>query len=140
MVSYFYARLTKRNFVFRATSYFDLVFFGLVGVWFERYEIYIHAENKGFGLTDPPHEFHVFMQALLEDNKTGQFHFDWLLSAVAFCIWLRLLFMLILTNTFGPLITTTVRMIKDLAIFFVLFIIELVAFSCVGILSFGNLP
>ena len=48
--------------------------------------------------------------------------------------------MLILTNTFGPLITITVRMIKDLMIFFVLFIIELVAFSCVGILSFGNLP
>ena len=71
MVSYFYARLTKRNFVFRATSYFDLIFFALVAVWFERYEIYIHAENKGFGLTDPPHEYHVFMQALLEDNKTG---------------------------------------------------------------------
>ena len=80
------------------------------------------------------------MQALLEDNRTGEFHFDWLLSAVAFCIWLRLLFMLILTNTFGPLITITVNMMKDLTIFFVLFGIELVAFSCVGILSFGNLP
>ena len=30
-------------------------------------------------------------------------------------------------------------MMKDLTIFFVLFSIELVAFACVGILSFGNL-
>ena len=111
----------------------------LVAVWFERYEIYIHADNKGFGLTDPPHEYHIFMQELLEDNKTGRFHFDWLLSAVAFCFWLRLLFMLILTDVFGPLITITVCMMKDLMIFFVLFVIELIAFACVGILSFGNL-
>ena len=70
---------------------------------------------------------------------TGDFHFDWLLSAVAFLFWLRLLFMLILTNTFGPLITITINMLRDLFIFFILFMIELTAFSCVGILSFGNL-
>ena len=47
--------------------------------------------------------------------------------------------MLILTDVFGPLITITVKMMGDLLIFFVLFAIELVAFACVGILSFGNL-
>ena len=47
--------------------------------------------------------------------------------------------MLILTNTFGPLITITINMMRDLGIFFILFLIELIAFSCVGILSFGNL-
>ena len=47
--------------------------------------------------------------------------------------------MLILTDIFGPLITITVKMMKDLTIFFVLFMIELVAFACVGILSFGNI-
>ena len=47
--------------------------------------------------------------------------------------------MLILTNTFGPLITITINMLRDLFIFFILFMIELTAFSCVGILSFGNL-
>ena len=62
-----------------------------------------------------------------------------LLAACAFMFWLRLLFMLILTNTFGPLIAITMNMMKDLSIFFVLFVIELVAFSCVGILSFGNM-
>ena len=31
-------------------------------------------------------------------------------------------------------------MTKDLSIFFVLLVIELTAFSCVGLLTFGNLP
>ena len=139
LISFVFSRFTNRNYVLRATSFLDIVFFILVVVWFYKYEVYIHSENKGFGLSDPPHNHHIFMQQLLEDNRTGNFHFDWLLSAVAFFVWLRLLFMLILTNTFGPLITITIRMMKDLVIFFVLFIIELLAFSCVAILSFGNL-
>ena len=47
--------------------------------------------------------------------------------------------MLRLTSTFGPLIVIMVQMTKDLSIFFVLLAIELIAFSCVGILSFGSL-
>ena len=79
------------------------------------------------------------MQQLLEDNRTGDFHFDWLLAATAFGFWLRMLFMLILTNTFGPLIIITVQMMKNMSTFFVLFLINLIAFACVGILSFGNM-
>ena len=80
------------------------------------------------------------MQMLLEDNRTGDFHFDWLLAICAFLYWTRMLLMLILTNTFGPLIIITVKMVEDMSVFFVLILIELIAFACVGILSFGNLP
>lgn len=100
-----------------------MAIFTCVALWFEKFEEYIHDSNEGFNLTDPPHEYHIFMQRLLNDINTGDFHFDWLLAGTAFLFWIRLIFMLQLTNTFGPLIRTTVAMLQDLITFFLLFII-----------------
>jgi len=47
--------------------------------------------------------------------------------------------MMQLTALFGPLIRTTAAMMGDLVTFFLLFTIQLIAFACVGILSFGKL-
>ena len=139
LMTYIYARYTDRVFVVRMTSYIDLGIFGVVLFWFEKYEEYLYTENDGFGLSDPPKQSHLFMQRLINDIKTGEFHFDWLLSSVAFLFWIRLIFLLQLTLTFGPLILATQAMMKDLIVFFGLFTIQLIAFSCVGILTFGSL-
>ena len=106
-----YANYTNRNFVMRSTSWLDLAIFTCVTIWFEKFEEYIHEDNEGFNLTDPPHEYHRFMQRLLNDVNTGDFHFDWLLAGTAFLFWIRLIFMLQLTNKFGPLIRTTAAML-----------------------------
>ena len=123
----------------RSSNYLDLAVFACVVVWFEKYEVYLHDDNAGFNLTDPPHEYHRFMQHLLNDVGTGEFHFDWLLAGTAFLFWIRLISMLQLTSVFGPLIRTTMAMLQDLMIFFMLFTLQLIAFSCVGILAFGML-
>lgn len=68
LMSYIYSAYTNRNFHVRWTSIVDLVIFACVVVWFEKYEVYIHDDNEGFGLTDPPHKFHIFMQRMLNDN------------------------------------------------------------------------
>lgn len=73
-----------------------------------------------------------------DEIESGTFHFDVLLAAVAFCYWLRLLVMLELTWTFGPLIAIISRMMADMMIFFGLFVIQLIAFGCVAILTFGQ--
>lgn len=114
-----------------------MALFACVLIWFEKYEEYIHEDNSGFNLTDPPHEYHRFMQRLLGDIDTGEFHFDWLLAFTAFLFWIRLSSMLQLTLTFGPLIRTTMAMMKDLITFFLLFALQLMAFACVAILAFG---
>ena len=62
LVSYVYSRLTNRNFVLRFTTIFDLGITALVIVWFIKFEQYIFAENRGMGISDPPHEHHIFMQ------------------------------------------------------------------------------
>ena len=59
-----------------------------------------------------------------------------MIAIASSCFWVRLIFMLMLTSTFGPLLTILVNMFKDLAIFFVLFTIELVAFASIGLLCF----
>ena len=61
------------------------------------------------------------------------------MAATAFLFWIRLIFMMQLTALFGPLIRTTAAMMGDLVTFFLLFTIQLIAFACVGILSFGKL-
>merc|ERR1740117_637792 len=47
--------------------------------------------------------------------------------------------MLMLTLTFGPLINIMIHMTKDLMVFLALFMIQLFAFTCIGILMFGQL-
>ena len=79
------------------------------------------------------------MWRLYNDQVSGDFHFDWLLGATAFLFWIRLIFMLQLTGVFGPLIRTTAALILDLITFFLLYFIQLIAFSCVAILCLGEL-
>ena len=138
-MAWIFSKYSDRRFIMRSLSYLDLALFACVLIWFEQYEVYIHDENAGFYLSEPPHEYHRFMQRLLNDVSTGEFHFDWLLAATAFLFWIRLIFMLQLTTVFGPLIRITMAMMKDLITFFLLFTLQLIAFSCVGILAFGML-
>lgn len=123
LMSYIYSRYTGRNFKVRSTSIVDLMIVACIIVWFEKFEEYIYAENDGFKLEENPTTYHMFMQAMLNEINTGEFHFDWLLAATAFLFWIRMIFMLQLTHTFGPLIRTTVAMMADLVTFFLLFVI-----------------
>ena len=63
-----------------------------------------------------------------------------MVAVASSCFWVRLLFMLMLTETFGPLLTIITNMFKDLIIFFVLFTIELTAFAVIGLICFGTVP
>jgi hypothetical protein len=140
LFSYIFAKKTDRNFILRSANLLDGAIFICVLIWFEKFEEYIHDfKVDGFGLTDPPKQSHRFMHRMLNDIQSGDFHFDWLLAATAFLFWIRLLFMLQLTSTFGPLIRTIAAMLSDLSTFLVLLLIELAAFSCVGVLCFGML-
>jgi hypothetical protein len=116
----------------------DLIMCVCIFIWFEMFEIYNHRDSVGFNLMDPPHPYHKFLNNVVDDIHSGAFHFDWLMAATAFFFWIRMMLMLTLTKTFGPLIRIITAMTKDLIIFFLLFSIQLVAFGCVGILMFGK--
>jgi hypothetical protein len=79
------------------------------------------------------------MYEVVMADKRNVFHFDVLLSVIASTFWLRMIIMLKLTKTFGPLIRIIQVMLKELFIFLVLWIIQLFIFACVGILVFGSI-
>ena len=89
-----YAKLTKRVYRFRMLNAIDLIIFILVCVWFERFEVYMHTDNDGFSLEDPPTLYQKFMKSVHDDIESGTFHFDYLMAAVDGMMWFRLLFML----------------------------------------------
>ena len=98
----------------------DAVIALLVFWWYERYEIYQHADNIGFGLEDPPTSDQKYIQSIVHDTYGGDFHFNYLIGSIAAVLWLRLLTMLELNAYFGLLVGIIVEMIKDLFKFFLL--------------------
>ena len=83
---------------------------------------------------------HMYLDEMLKTMKMSKFNLELLVSAATSCFWIRIIFMLMLTETFGPLLTIIEHMFVDLIIFFFLFSLELSAFACVGILCFGTVP
>jgi len=135
-------RLTRRNYTFSFSQAYDMFICSLVAVWFWRLDYYKKKETLGFGLIDGEvtalHE-QVF-QNIVEDLEGGIFHFDYLIAAVSFFFWMRLIMMLKLTKTFGPLISITTAMMVDMLAFFGIYVIQILAFSCIGMLVFSKLP
>ena len=81
----------------------------------------------------------MFLEEIMLEIKNHVFYFDILLAATVMFFWFRLLIMLRLTETFGPLIEIILKMIKDMIIFFGLYLIDLLMFSSIGILLFPEI-
>lgn len=82
----------------------------------------------------------MFLDEIMLEIKNHVFYFDILLAATVMFFWFRLLIMLRLTETFGPLIEIILLTIKVMIIFFGLFLIDLLMFSSIGILLFPEMP
>ena len=72
------------------------------------------------------------MYQVMMADRQNKFQFDVLLSVIASTFWLRMIIMLKLTKTFGPMIRIIVVMLKELFIFLVLWLIQLFIFACIG--------
>lgn len=64
---------------------------------------------------------------------------NFLLATVAAFFWFKVLMMLQLTKTFGPMLKIIVAMLKDLGTFSILWVLQLFIFACMGSLLFGEL-
>ena len=52
----------------------------------------------------------MYMEEMLQNIQTGAFSLEVMVAVASSCFWVRLIFMLMLTSTFGPLITIIVNM------------------------------
>ena len=81
---------------------------------------------------------HIFVLNTMEDMQDGAFRFDMLLACHAGLVWLKIMVSLKLTRLFGPLIKIIESMMKDIVEFCVVWGVNLVFFTCVGMLLFTD--
>mmetsp|Transcript_25616 Transcript_25616/g.18109 ORF Transcript_25616/g.18109 Transcript_25616/m.18109 type:complete len:141 (+) Transcript_25616:65-487(+) len=139
-MSYIFTRLTKRQYVYNAENYVDIILFGCVIVWVERFYYYhSHHTSHPFADGETDESNTNFMLNIVVDNETEAFHFDYLLAIIGVMFWLRLFFMLQLTRTLGPLIKIVMAMVRELSSFMVIFMISLTGFTILGMMLFVEL-
>jgi len=114
----------------------DIALTACVVIWFYKYEEYSHY--VAIDPNETPEE--IFIENIIIAKENGTFHFDFLLAVTAGLFWLKVILLLNLTRTFGPLIKIITSMMKDIIIFSGLWGIQMVFFACIGILMFGELP
>jgi hypothetical protein len=78
----------------------------------------------------------IFLLNALDDIHTGKFRFDILLAFVGGLFWLKIMMLLRLTRTFGPIIKIISSMLETLVIFLILWLIIIMFFACMGMLLF----
>ena len=133
-----YASKTKTEYKLKTEDLFDIIICSLITAW-----IYIHFsfwrhESANPEVAETPEEIFMYDIIIARENNTA--HFDFLIGCIASMFWLRMILMLKLTKTFGPLIRIIEKMLKELSIFLVIWVIQLFIFTCVGFLIFGELP
>ena len=82
-----------------------------------------------------PEEIFMLNVMLLIDRNF--YRFDFMLAAVALLTWVKCLLQFRVTMTFGPMFKIMYKMVVDLIKFLVIWIMILLAFSCVSLLVFG---
>jgi hypothetical protein len=138
-ITYLFSMLAKRKINFSITYLIDFVIMICMTIWFIKYEEYMNAVNDGLGLRVVPTQNEMFLDEAMTLIKTHVFYFDYLLASTVLFFWIRLLYMLRLTETFGPTIEIILKMLKDMAVFFLLWVICIITLASVGTLMFADL-
>lgn len=133
-----FARRSGRNYkILSVNTVLDIALFMGVLIWLGRYEYLISLKSYHVeGVKDK----YTYLIHIVEDIESSIFRFDILLACVSGLFWLKIIFLMRLTRTFGPMIKIIMSMIYDINTFAILWIVQLFFFACVGVLVFGELP
>jgi hypothetical protein len=132
-----YCHLTRRKRHFSNEEWLELIFAAATLTWLADFLKYLCVPKQDSAI--PGLDTTYIGSVVLDLKEGGAFRINFLLSVVAASFWFKVLFMLQLTKTFGPMIKIIVSMLTDLATFTVLWIIQLFIFACIGYLIFGEL-
>ena len=139
---YCFSRLTNTSFIFTVATLVDLVACGMaVMIWVVTY--YYEDKHIGFFLFSEEADTRPevrYMVNMFEDMRSGAFNYDYMLGAFTAAIWLRCIIILQLTESFGPLIVMIANMIVIVLKFLVLYLLGVLTFSCIALLTLSELP
>ncbi|CDW90047.1 wd-40 repeat protein [Stylonychia lemnae] len=138
--TFLFAKLTKRNYnPINANFIVELGLTSCVAIWMYYSQKFqdqsLLDNNYGEQLTSEE----IFVLNVIEQLEEGKFRFDILLAFHTGLLWLRVILLLKLTRSFGPLIKIVECMLVDIGQFAVIWLVNLVFFSCMGMLLFGEI-
>lgn len=133
-----FARRSGRNYkIMNINTILDIALFLGVMVWTSRYQ-YLLSIKDNYELEGVAEKY-KFVVMIVNDIDRNVFRFDILLACVSGLFWLKIIFLMRLTRTFGPMIKIIMSMLYDINTFAILWAVQLFFFSCVGVLLFGEL-
>ena len=139
---YFFSMLTHTNVIFTVSWLIDLVAVGMaIMIW--SVTLYYEQKDMGFFLFNEEADKRAevrYMVNMFEDMRTGAFNYDYMLGAFTAAIWIRCIILLQLTESFGPLIVMIANMIVIVLKFLVLYLLGVLTFACVALLTLSELP
>lgn len=81
----------------------------------------------------------MFLLNVMWNSENDGSRFDILMAGVVFLTWLKLIFYFRVSMTFGPVFKILEEMAIDLARFMVIWLLLMIMFTCVAVLTFGQL-
>jgi len=107
-------------------------------IFLYKYIVYSKNKDNDLGITGPDKDTYDFFDAVIIDKVDG-FRLDWVLAFLTTSLWLKVIIMLEQTSIFGPTLRIIAVMMQQLAVFLLLWFLEVIAWCAFGILLFGQL-
>ena len=135
-----YAKITNTSFIITAANLTDLIIVALTAWMWEailvyegdiKRELFNAEEDKGYEIR--------FMANIIFDVIDDIFHFDFLMATITAFLWFRIIVLLKLTETFGPLVVMIYRMTLIILQFFVLLIVGLITFASIATMTLSEI-
>ena len=84
-----------------------------------------------------------FETDILQDNYyfstlSSVLKYEYLLSMIAFLIWIKLFMQFRLIKAFGALFVIILKLVEELMKFFIVWIVLIMMFVCISLLAFGQ--
>ena len=109
-----YTKFTHEPFYWTGLILLGFITAAVYVVTFQKFTDLRNEENMGFGITMPPTDELMFMNAMINDINLETINIALLLSMLSGLTWFRVIMALQVTETFGPLITAIFRMVIDI--------------------------
>jgi len=135
-----YAKLTEQKFVWQNVYTIDLIILVFFTFIWDLHLEWLAEKNSGMGLDPNPSFYLMYVESYTTHLAKNEITVEFYAGVIAFLYFIRLLLSLMLTKTLGPIISTILFMFNDIAIFLVIWLIILVGFTMVGVLTFSELP
>lgn len=135
-----FAKMTRINFRLTVSDFLDFTIVTIVTViWVV--VIDYETSDLSYPLFSPDEDQTLenkFMGNISFNIIDDTFHFDYLMAAITAVFWLRVIVLLRLSETFGPLLVMIVAMFKIMLTFFVIYFLGLLTFASVATLTLSE--